>query len=85
MGALNRFALLYCFNNIIMPNGLLLLLLHLLPGGKEWLPAVDSLGERTARMDNPTLISTSTALHNHTGHLYQLNRTLPVLQGLSKI
>lgn len=85
MGALNsRFALLYCFNNIV-PNGLFLLLLHLLPGGKEWLPAVDSLGERTAQMHDSTLTSTLTAFHKHTRHLHQLHRTLPVFQCLGKI
>lgn len=68
-----------------MPHSWFLLLGRLLPGGKEWLPAVDGLGEGTAQVDNPTLASALTALDDHTRHLHQLHRTLPVPQRLSEI
>lgn len=57
--------------------------LHLLPGGKERLPAVDLLGEGAAEVDNPAMAAA--AFHDHTRHLHQLHGTLPISQCLSEV
>lgn len=59
--------------------------LFLLPRGEKWPLAVEGLREGVAQSDYASLAAWTAALYNNSGHLHQLNGTLPVLQCLCQV